>query len=389
MTSWRFDQGRLDYLQFDEIKRIAVALVEINGILKPNIDSDTLREILSKYSLRPFSPANYTVWRNYRRIFGCLLLATEIAGRIVCTDLCKVLANDSTKLDIDDYMRHFATHFYYPSPVFEGYSYTDQQIFPVVAIIKLLLSQYLVHGKSKITIDEIGSYLIANNTTGCEPLIFYSTIKPKSFHGDLRQVRELVRFISQFSFLKWDNPNLHLEIAHKEDALQIENLLTLQINHRKIDPQLEILSLGSNFQGTALGDFTIGQVSAVEAQFTEGGRTRVTHLRTERSAKLKEFYFSTTLNPHICKMCSIDTKKKYPWASHIIELHHLLPLSSPVKVEARKTSVNDIIGVCPTCHRATHKFYSQWLRNNNLKDFRNYEEARHIYALAQQGIVLT
>ena len=26
MTLWRFDQGRLDYLQFDEIKRIALAL---------------------------------------------------------------------------------------------------------------------------------------------------------------------------------------------------------------------------------------------------------------------------------------------------------------------------------------------------------------------------
>ena len=118
MTLWRFDQGRLDYLQFDEIKRIALALTDINGIPKPNVDDDILRQALSNYSPRPFAPANYTVWRNYRRVFGCLLLATEVAGRIVCTDLCKALATDSN--DIDDYMRHFATHFYYPSPIFDG-----------------------------------------------------------------------------------------------------------------------------------------------------------------------------------------------------------------------------------------------------------------------------
>lgn len=389
MTLWRFDQGRLDYLQFDEIKRIALALADINGIPKPNVDDDILRQALSNYSLRPFAPTDYTVWRNYKRVFGCLLLATEVAGRVVCTDLCKALATNSNEIDIDDYMRHFATHFYYPSPIFDGYNCTDPQTFPVVAIIKFLLSEHLVRGKNSITVDEIGSYLIANNVTGLEPLNFYSTLKPKAFHGDLRQPRELIRFISQFSFLKWNNPSLYLEVTNKDEAFQIETLLAPQISLRKSDAGAEVLSLGSNFQGTALGDLTISQINVIDTEFTEGSKTRVTHLRTERSAKLKDFYFSNTTNPHICDMCLMDTEKRYPWANHIIELHHLLPLCSPVRVDVGKTSIKDIAGICPTCHRATHKFYSKWLKASGLKDFQNYEEARHVYAQAKQEIVLT
>jgi len=67
----------------------------------------------------------------------------------------------------------------------------------------------------------------------------------------------------------------------------------------------------------------------------------------------------------------------------------LLPLCSPVRVDNGKTSIKDIAGVCPTCHRATHKFYSKWLKTSGLKDFQNYEEARHVYDQAKQEIVLT
>lgn len=389
MTAWRFDQGRLDYFQFDEIKRIALALANVDGIPKPNIEDDILRQVLSKYSPRPFSPANYTVWRNYKRVFACLLLATEVAEKIVCTDLCKTLATASDEIDIDDYMRHVATHFYYPSPVFDGYNCTDAQTFPVAAIIKFLLSEYLSKGSTSITVNEIGNYLIANDVTGLEPLNCYATLKPKEFQGDLRQVRELLRFISQFSFLKWNNPSLYLEVTNKEEVFQIEKLLAPQLAPRQSDAGAEVLNLGSGFQGMALGDLTISQVNVIDTEFTEGSKIRVTHLRTERSAKLKDFYFSNTSDPHICDMCSLDTAKRYPWADRIIELHHLLPLCSPVRVDIGKTSIKDIAGVCPSCHRATHKFYSKWFKTSGLKDFQSYEEARHVYHQAKQEIVLS
>ena len=388
MTVWRFDQGRLDYFQFDEIRRIAHALAEIDGIDKPTIEKDILREVLATHSGRPFAPVNYTVWRNYKRVFGCLLLATDITGKIICTDLCKILAADAGDIDIDDYLRHFSINFYYPSPIFEGYNVNDKQVFPVLAIVKFLISEFLLRNKPIITTDDIANYLIANDVTGLEPLVFYANLQPKQFQGDFRQTRELIRFTSQFSFLKWSNPNLYLEVTDKEEALQILDLLEPQITARQAVAGAELLRLGSNFQGTALGNLTISQVNVIDTEFTEGSKIRVTHLRTERSAKLKEFYFANTDNPHICDMCVMDTLHRYPWVDRIIELHHLLPLSSPVRVETGKTSLKDIAGVCPSCHRATHKFYSKWLKGNDLKDFRNYEEARHIYQEAKKEIVL-
>lgn len=138
---WRWDQGRLEYFQYDEIKKIAQALVAFDGGTLPRgSDSDTLRTILEHYSDQPFAPDHYKVWRNYGRVFGCQLLATKVDGLMVCTDLCRQVA--SNNIDVDDYFLHFATRFYYPSPVFEGYKTTGAQTFPVCAIIKLLLARY-------------------------------------------------------------------------------------------------------------------------------------------------------------------------------------------------------------------------------------------------------
>lgn len=388
MASWRFDQGRLDYLQFDEICRIASALSEIDGIKKPKFDNDFLREALEKYSKRPFSPENYTVWRNYKRVFGCLLLATEINGKIVCTELCKILSKKNQSIDCDDYLKHFTTNFYYPSPIFSGYNINEKQIYPVAAIIKLLISRYLITKNSSISIVDIGNYLISNNVSGLEDLDFYSKLSPKKFFGDLRQPRELVAFISQFSFLKWNNPNLFIEVSSNEESLKIFNYIEPNIKNRVNNPGAELIQLGSCFDDTRLGDLTISRTNVIDVDFTEGNRVKVTHLRTERSDKLKDFYFENTESPHICDMCTMDTLKRYPWADRIIELHHLLPLSSPVRVESGKTSIKDIAGICPSCHRATHKFYSKWLKQNGRNDFNTYEEARQIYNKAKQEIIL-
>ena len=389
MIAWRFDQGRLDYFQFDEIKQMAAALVLVDGILKPKTTEDHLRNALAKHSARPFSaPKSHTVWRNYKRVFGCTLLAAEVAGRIVCTELCKQLARHPDEFDVDDYMGNFVTNFYYPSPIFEGYNHRAAQVFPAVAIIKLLISRYLLGEKSSVRLEDIAKYLIANNVSGLEEISFYANLRPKTRVVDLRQLRELVKFISQLSFLKWDNPTLFLEVESREEAMQILTLLAPRRHPRSADEGTEVLNLGARFHGTDLGDLTARKINTFDAEFTEGNKIRVTHLRTERSVKLKQLYFSQQTKPHICDMCTMDTIKQYPWTGRLIEIHHLLPLSSPVRVGASKTSTKDIVGLCPSCHRATHKYYGGWLKSRKVKDFESYDEARHVYAEARQKIVL-
>ncbi len=391
MAEWRFDQGRLDYFKFDEIKKIAQALIDLDGVDKPRTPQpDIVREVLSNYSDLPFAPDHYYVWRNYGRVFGVLLLAAEIQGKIFATNLCKQIANNPHDVDCDDYLAHFARNFYYDSPVFQGYDAFGPQVFPAIAIIKLLISKFLTEGKDNISLSEVYGYLIANNVNGQEDLPFYQNLIYTPPYGqDLRQVRELMRFLSQFSFLTWQNPNLYLSVQNRNELYAIEKALTPIINPREMDAGQEVLQMGSNFLGEAVGTITLNQVESIEQEFTEGRKIRVTHLRTERSSKLKTFYFATVAKPHICRMCDMDTAVRYPWSEHVIELHHLLPLASPVRVESATTSLNDLVGICPSCHRATHKYYSLWFKQNSLKDFRSYDEAHQVYQDAKNRIVLS
>jgi len=384
--TWRFDQGRLDYFNFEEIKRLAITLSNINGIIKPELHNDILRNELAKYSTRPFLPEHYTVWRNYKRVFACALLATEIEGRIVATDLCKYIAHNYNSIDTDDYIAFFARKFYFPSPIFEDYNLTEPQIFPVSAILKLILSKYNRTSQNFVSIEEIGTFLIGNNATGLEQVDFYDALQPKHITGDLRQTRELVSFISQFSFLKWEKPNLYFDVHSAAEMLNIITKLTPINSNRNSDRGLELLSMGSGFFATDIGDYTIQQISAFDTEFSEGNRVRATHIRTERSTKLKEFYFKYTNYPEICRMCELNTHIKYPWTQYVIDIHHLLPLSSPVKVENKITSIQDIIGLCPTCHRAIHKYYKLWFSNNAKTDFASKEEANIVYQEAKSKI---
>jgi hypothetical protein len=65
-----------------------------------------------------------------------------------------------------------------------------------------------------------------------------------------------------------------------------------------------------------------------------------------------------------------------------------LPLSSGTRVDAKTgTVLDDLVPVCPTCHRAIHRFYDGHLKTETRKDFLNEKEARAIYAQAKGEII--
>ena len=205
---WRWDQGRLDYFRFDMIKRIATVLCSLeNADLRAKLDP--LRDQLTLNTSLPFAPNHYKVWRNYKRVFGCCLLASEIDGRMICTELChRIAAPTSNYVPADFYFEKFIQKFYYPSPVFEGYSNRGAQYFPVCAILKLLLARLRSGQQPIVTLDEIIKLLVANDCTGEEPIEYYTRLIPHPYSpapDEVRQIRELVRFISQISALKTMN----------------------------------------------------------------------------------------------------------------------------------------------------------------------------------------
>jgi predicted HNH restriction endonuclease len=126
-------------------------------------------------------------------------------------------------------------------------------------------------------------------------------------------------------------------------------------------------------------DFSNTRVSdVVESGFKEGGKIKKTHITIERNYKLREFFFQS--NPTcICDLCAIDTSKTYPWTKRILDIHHLLPLSSGTRTEAKGTTLNDLVPVCPSCHRAIHRYYDKWLDENYRVDFCSAHEAEKVY----------
>lgn len=100
---------------------------------------------------------------------------------------------------------------------------------------------------------------------------------------------------------------------------------------------------------------------------------------------LKKYYKKVNPNP-ICCACGADMSKRYPWTDYMLDIHHLLPLSSAVAISSSGTSLADIVGLCPSCHRAVHMYYRKWLRANEQADFKSKQEAHDVFVQATKEI---
>jgi 5-methylcytosine-specific restriction protein A len=59
------------------------------------------------------------------------------------------------------------------------------------------------------------------------------------------------------------------------------------------------------------------------------------------------------IHGELCKVCGFDPGSRYPGLRSIIEVHHIHPLSALSEPRAYDPS-EDLIPLCPNCHRAAH-----------------------------------
>jgi len=52
------------------------------------------------------------------------------------------------------------------------------------------------------------------------------------------------------------------------------------------------------------------------------------------------------------------------------------------------TSLEDIVGLCPNCHRSVHVYYKRWFERSSINDFLSKDEAREVYQSAKEAIQL-
>jgi 5-methylcytosine-specific restriction endonuclease McrA len=82
---------------------------------------------------------------------------------------------------------------------------------------------------------------------------------------------------------------------------------------------------------------------------SEGYSTQRVMTAASRSQKLRTLAFKKHGNS--CAACGLNFRKKYEALKRdCMELHHVVPISLGV----RKSTINDLIPLCPNCHRVAH-----------------------------------
>lgn len=386
---WRWDQGRLLYFQFDILKEIATALVKFD-----NADISTceplFRNTLVSDTGMPFLPEHYTIKRNYSRVFQCSFLANFIGNKIVVTDICRDLANDDGSIkSVDDYLFNYIPKFRFPFPAFYNYNSTEERIYPFCAIIKFLIARQESGLEAKISLDEIFAYIIGNNCTGFEDIDYYKKLQPVAYQfsdTERRQLREMVIFISQLSVLKVYNGYLYLDdINENAKKEMLTQFLKPENRFPKAERVEEFFEMTSIAKKIIVPTFEVFTADPADIEFIEGNRKRVEHFRVERSGLLRKYYRQVNPTP-VCCACGADMNTRYPWTEYMLDIHHLLPLSSSIAISSRGTSLADIVGLCPSCHRAVHMYYRKWLKANVQSDFRSKQEAHDVFLQAIKEI---
>ena len=398
MVTWRWDQGRVLYFQFDVLREIAKVLVKFEGkdINEDSVNDEFRKSLMGNVGL-PFAPANYKVNRNYSRVFQCALLACMQGQKFVVSDICKLLAADDSILsNCDNYLGEVVKRFRFPFPAFKEYDSKSERIYPFCSIIKYLIALRQKGMEAKVTLEDICSYIIGNSCTGHEDINFYKNLQPTEYRVDgdsVRQLREMIAFVSQLSFLKVFNGNLYLDVYDENDIDNIlQNILIPDIRKPMEDKAEEFCQMTRLVERLTIFPVNVSStnispsLNILDRDFTEGKRIRVQHLRIERSPLLRKFYISKHPEP-VCEACEENIHIKYPWVDYMLDIHHLMPLASAIRLSIEGTSLDDMVGLCPSCHKAIHSYYRKWLRANNLDDFRSKKEAMSVYLDAVREIV--
>lgn len=389
---WNWDQGRLDYFQFDNLKKIARFALANDLRL-------TDRMTLVAATGLPFLPNddNYPPWRNYSRVFRLSMICAEKGNGSAATPLAVLLASDGG-ITTDEYFHFLAEATTDPSPALTGWNHETTFRYPLLFSLKFLLARAAI-GVMTSDISEIIAAYNADGFAGDEDQTAYvnlineghDTPSPDRKLAAYRQAAESIQVIAQISYLSLKRRKVTVSLS-AEDALNLfEQLRPIGGNPLQTGAD-EVFRLTGMFEAAIAElelDYATTAVSDVEEagfssaiKFAEGAKSRKTHLVIERNGKIRTEFFKA--NPSaICNFCGDDTSKSYPWATRILDIHHLLPLCSGARTSKEGTLLDDLVAVCPTCHRGVHRYYDKWLKVKAQKDFTDAEQAKVVYVEAK------
>lgn len=386
---WHWDQGRLPYFQFDALRSIAAAALshDLKAIQRPTLVALT--------DLPFAAPETHSVWRNYSRVMKLCLLVYEKGGVAVATPVAYLLATDQT-FTCDEYFHFIAQATSDPSPALRGWDAEAQLRFPLLFALRYVHVANSRWERNGIPIDEIlGAYDLSgfNGNESDDDISNFMASYPAEALANAgyqiddrprRQARESLIVLSQLSYLNVQNHILFVDLP-ADNSLTISRALRGISGPSAENPNDEISRLAGLVSQQSFNFLDGGHLEDKfeNTGFTEGTKVHKTHIVIERNANLRKEFFAQRATA-VCDFCAQDTAKRYPWTEGVIDLHHLLPLSSGVQAGSLAgTSLDDIVPVCPTCHRAVHRFYNSWLSDRDYSDFLSIAQSKSVYKEAK------
>jgi HNH endonuclease len=388
MRMWHWDQGHLAYFDFDALKRIS------EFVIKHDFKAATKASLVASTGLSFAAPATHSHWRQYSRALKLSFLVSEIGDDVVSTPVAAILARPGAVI-CDEYLYFLVRATTDPSPALTGWTPDANFRYPLLFALKYLLTKVAIGQDEPTSINElIGAYVKTGFVGDEDDAKFIGAVSNnddfeafgKAIADDpRRQGRESLKVMSQFSFLQVRANKIIVSLA-KEDAASIFEDATAIIGPRASDSEAEIRRLANLFKGGSTSDIfeypntTVSDLTA--SGFNEGTKVKKTHLVIERNSRLRRDFFALNTSAK-CDVCAVDTKKTYPWTERVLDVHHLLPLSSGTRVTGQSTTFDDLVPVCPNCHRAIHRYYDWWLKEKKQLDFLGRDEARAVYDLVK------
>ncbi len=392
---WGWDQGRLGYFQFDVIRALACFVVEFDFRA---VDGSFIR---GRTGL-PFSPnrVDYHPWRNYSRTLKQSLIISESFEQAVPTEVA-LLLSDPEGATCDEYLHFLAQATSDPSPALQGWKQRNKEQplrYPLCFALRYLMAKTTALDEYQTSLDEIVKAYSYSRFIGDETDLQYLELLSQrrvflasSLDGDTRQARESLKVLSQISYLHCTGGTIIVSLG-KADAHEIFEAIKPVAGNPETEASAEIIRLAKLFKGGSTHDFFDYENSilsdVVQSGFVEGTRLKKTHTVIERNSRLRQFYFDKCPTT-VCDTCKTDTRKKYPWTERVLDIHHILPLASGTRVDSKRgTVLEDLSPICPSCHRAVHRFYDRYLNRTGKKDFDNPAEAKNIFEEAKQSVVV-
>ena len=386
---WHWDQGHLAYFQFDALRSIS------QFVLNHDFRSADRNTLFAATGLSFAAPTTHSPWRQYSRVFKSCLLISEQDNLAQPTPCAQILAQPGI-ITCDEYFHFLAEASTEPSPALETWSPSAQFRYPLLFSLKYLLAKAAVEQNPSASFDEIiGAYQHSGFSGSEDDTAFLGLIRSSSHFSAIglsapdalrRQARESMKVLCQISYLHLERTNIFINLDSR-DAMEVFIDLRPVGGPRALDRDAEIRRLANLFAAGSTHDFfsftNTVVTEVVESGFQEGTKVQKTHVTIERNAGLRRAFFAA--NPStVCDVCSLDTHSSYPWADRVMDLHHLLPLCSGTRVEGGGTTFSDLVPLCPSCHRAVHRYYGIWFRQQGARDFSSREEAVGVYDQLKQ-----